>query len=510
MCRYAREISLKNSRHSIYVDCGHCPSCLQHKADKRAARISSHSSELFKCAFITLTYNDVCVPYISRQNLLFDISSDYPYIDVFRDSKFSRDYSFGFVSLISAPKTHITSIEVDPSINCYDSEFDQVVKHLPKLAIGKGLFDTDRVGVCLSKDFRDFIKRLRSLLARKYGAVVPLSYYQTSEYGPTTVRPHFHALIWFPIWLSFEDFADFVANAWPFADSWRTKKYVQRAICASSYVSKYINCSSNVPLFLQTYFPPKCSHSVDFGFDNVHFGFNEVFDNLSISHSAEFVSSYYKKGVGFVSVTSIYPRYVVNRYFLKVKGFNRISRDSLYLLYINPQQYLKVNKGFPPYRTDGGVLMRPRLVNDVYGMPLYMSDDEVRYFINGLFRRFKDYFLPNASSSIINSWDSYCRCVVDSLITYNLAFLGYMYRYNCEEVDDIIYNYDNSYDVIFNNAFPSDLPEFYFNLTNVKYLPSHPSDYPLRIALDEKREESFNRNIKQRKFSVHEVTPLAP
>lgn len=508
MCRYAREISLRNSRHSIYVDCGHCPSCLQHKADRRAVRIASHAPDFFKPAFVTLTYNDSSVPYIRKSDLIYDLSSDYPYICIYRDSKFVR--SFGSSSLISCPGHLVDSIDVDGDLNLFDSCFDEVVKHLPKLAIEKGSFDNDRVGVCYSKDFRDFIKRLRSLLARKYGSVVPLSYYQTSEYGPTTVRPHFHAIIWIPVWLSFEDFACYCADAWPFADSYRTKKYVQFAKCASSYVSKYVNCSTSVPLFLQTFFPPKYSHSVDFGFDNVHFGFDEVFNNLSVSHSAEFTTSYYKKDVGFVSVTSIYPRYVVNRYFLKVKGFNRISRDALYLLYMYPQQYLKVNKGFPDFRTDAGVLMRPRLVCDFSGMPIYMSDDEVRYFINGLYRRFKDYFLPNVStSSLVNSWDSYCRCVVDSLITYNLAFLGYMYRYNCEDVDDIFYNYDNSYDAIFNSSVASDLPDLYFNLSNINYIPSHPSDYPSIVALDERRYDSFRRNIKKRKLSKHELNPLS-
>lgn len=509
MCRHSHEISLRHCRHSIYVDCGHCPSCLQHKADRRAIRIASHGPAFFKPAFVTLTYNDSSVPYIRRSDLLFELSSDYPYIVIYRDSKFVRH--FGSTELISCPGCSVDSIEVDGDLNLFDSSFDEVVKSLPRLAIEKGQFDTDRVGVCYSKDFRDFIKRLRSLLARKYGSVVPISYYQASEYGPTTVRPHFHALIWIPVWLSFQDFSDFCAKSWPFADSYRTKKYVQLAKCAASYVSKYVNCSSNVPLFLQDYFPPKCSHSVDFGFDNVYFGFDEVFNNLSVSHCAEFTTSYYKKDVGFVSVTSIYPRYVINRYFLKVKGFNRISRDALYLLYTYPQQYLKVNKGFPAYRTESGVLMRPRLVNDVSGEPVYMSDEEVRYFINGLFRRFKDYFLPNASSSsLVNSWDSYCRCVVDSLITYNLAFLGYVYRHNSDEIDDIFYNYDNSFDAIFNSRVDSDLPDLYFNSSNMHYIPPHPSDYPRCIEIDKRRLDSFNKNIKKRKLSEHEFTPLTP
>lgn len=63
-------------------------------------------------------------------------------------------------------------------------------------------YENEATNVC-KKDIQDFIKRLRSNLARGYlrdGVKIGpyptnLRYYFTSEYGPTTHRPHYHGVI---------------------------------------------------------------------------------------------------------------------------------------------------------------------------------------------------------------------------------------------------------------------------------------------------------------------------
>ncbi|UPW41312.1 replication initiator protein [Sigmofec virus UA08Rod_4258] len=508
MCQFCRSISIPHSNHSIYVGCGKCPSCRQHAADKRAIRIRSNAPANFIPYFVTLTYDDSSVPYILRSQLR-EVSDRYPYIDVYRDGYFKR--GFGSVKYVSekGSKHHILSVDAVDYISANS------IDNLPCLSLGvdsngKNIYDTNRVGVCISKDVRGFINRLRSKLARKYGAVVPLSFYQTSEYGPTTFRPHFHLLVWVPMFILTQEFRELCVASWPFASARRTSSYVQIAISAASYVSKYVNCASDLSQFLQDYFPTKFSHSIDFGFDESRFRFDEVYNNLSVNHSAEFVTSYYGKDGFDHSTISIYPKYVINRYFIKLKGFNRISRDTLYLVYQNPQKYLSVREGTPPYQTDAGVIMRPRNVLDVRGNPIYMSDDEVRYFINGLFARFAKWFFKNpVVAPYVNSWDSYCRCVVDSLISYSLSFLGYSYKYNCEHVDDIFYNYDNIATAILDSGVDSDLSILYYSNSKMPELFSDPSRFPLTVANDEKRTQSFYKNIKVRKLSHHELHPLS-
>lgn len=88
-------------------------------------------------------------------------------------------------------------------------------------------------------DCKKFLKRFREF-RRKRGLSTDYTYYFTSEYGPTTLRPHYHCLL----------FGVRLSECLPFLSSWR-KKYgfttqrevnvlsMKSAMCTARYTAKY-------------------------------------------------------------------------------------------------------------------------------------------------------------------------------------------------------------------------------------------------------------------------------
>lgn len=83
MCVSGKWIYNKYIRQSLFVDCGHCPACLQQKANKRTQRIKNNLRDDEVCIFLTCTYAPECVPYIKRTDL---VSKNFP-IPIYRQVK---------------------------------------------------------------------------------------------------------------------------------------------------------------------------------------------------------------------------------------------------------------------------------------------------------------------------------------------------------------------------------------------------------------------------------------
>ena len=65
MCTNRIKVTNKYVGRSFYVDCGHCPACLQRKANKSCRKIISEYGRphSFMC-FVTLSYDNDHIPYI--------------------------------------------------------------------------------------------------------------------------------------------------------------------------------------------------------------------------------------------------------------------------------------------------------------------------------------------------------------------------------------------------------------------------------------------------------------
>lgn len=128
----------------------------------------------------------------------------------------------------------------------YDNE------HLP---IGE-YFDPE-TGVCIyngyvcKEDVVKFNKRFRKYLENHFG--VSIRFYLISEYGPETLRPHYHGLYFFDQVLSAEDVHTAAVAAWPFCEPRRltvgtiTDERIK-------YVTEYCLTKNGIPEYLEPNF----------------------------------------------------------------------------------------------------------------------------------------------------------------------------------------------------------------------------------------------------------------
>lgn len=147
----------------IPVPCGKCEACLQRKKADWVFRLLHEFNNSDSAYFITLTYNDDNVPVFKRR--------------IIEKEKWSKSKSL---------------IEY---VQCFNDE-DRKSLHLP-----------DHVcGVC-KRDVQLFLKRLR-----KQVYPFKIKYFLVSEYGPTSLRPHYHMLLFnFPLQLNL---LSHVESAW--------------------------------------------------------------------------------------------------------------------------------------------------------------------------------------------------------------------------------------------------------------------------------------------------------
>lgn len=113
--------------------------------------------------------------------------------------------------------------------------------------------DYNYLPVVSRRDVQLFFKRLRTYLKDK------IRYYCVSEYGPTTLRPHYHFLIFCSC--GADDFRVAVDNAWSIKEYGKRESIGFFKIDAITpkrinYVTKYVNLRTKLPDFLKQHYPP--------------------------------------------------------------------------------------------------------------------------------------------------------------------------------------------------------------------------------------------------------------
>lgn len=383
------------------VKCGKCPACQQEKACARSNRIRNNVSSGTIALFITLTYANDYVPYIKKSDLSKEHIYDFD-VPVYRNASCRYVYS----------RSHGLRFKKSSGIEIVDSVFvptelrsDYSVASLSHL---RGL-SNDCVGVCLYKDFQDFVKRLRVYLQRVYNYEKRFTYFSCSEYGAHSKRPHFHALLF----ISKNDeakFRDAVATCWPYDDYYRKKKNMEVARNAASYVSSYVNSHLGVSSALQVpEFSPQHSYSKGFGVVLDCFSLSTILEKIDQGDLYYYRSKQYD-GKSAVAPLPI-PAYVLNRYFPKFKGYGRLSPDALQRILLDPERVgFELQSGVQEctYTTNGRTYITYLNHEAIQDSPLYSFtpketyqifvrlDNAYRYFhrISGLSRYdFVYYFL---------------------------------------------------------------------------------------------------------------------
>lgn len=344
MCKNIHKIINKYTGQALYVPCGHCSSCLQSKASRRAAKIRNHFiSNDANCYFITLTYDNLHVPFISYDRLV-SMHSNYFYrdFDSFSHAPICR-LSDTSTELYQAQTLNKCAFDKFADVVLDSSEFDSLcdAKFLSNDDIPyrdiNGSLGGKRIGVLYKPDFVNFIKRLRINYERFYKESNDFKYFVCGEYGPTTHRPHFHLLLWSRA--SYDRIVRSVLASWTFSDKNRLKRGIEVARKPADYVSSYLNGSLSLPLFLKVKpIQMSCSHSKDFGFTSNSFQLPTILRNFyskdkngSCKRTVTYDFQFSKPVNGKSSVSLLLPKYVRDRFFPNFVGRGRFAYDALFV-----------------------------------------------------------------------------------------------------------------------------------------------------------------------------------
>lgn len=332
MCKTGRFITNQYDGREYYVSCGHCPACLQEKAIRRKNRIDEELRQNLSCFFVTFSYKNEYIPFVLESEYRNYFKNPFSEVHVYRnvfqprlvDTLDYQDFSFrgkNTLNSLSFPKLKY--------IRHYG--YSQVFEYY------------DKVGVLWLSDFQKFFNRLNLYLYRA-GYKGHLSYYYTGEYGEKYHRPHIHALIYFDKGCD-EVVKRTIIKSWNYSDLSKPlrqkdgtyREPIEVAKNPARYVSSYLNKRQVIPSILSDAKPFKmfAHFSKGFGHLNPVYSLSSLLQKIE-SGTLEFDKGVYRKGVLTLSKSSI-PKYIIDKYWPKFKGFRYLSSDEVIDLVRNPQ-----------------------------------------------------------------------------------------------------------------------------------------------------------------------------
>lgn len=313
-----RRVRNKYTGDVFYVACGHCKACQQAKSFRRVRRIRDNVSNGYVALSVMLSYDRYSVPYVWRSDVedLYNSQFRSGMVNVYRDSSVRLVRSHVGYNII--PKRTLKKHDLAQQ---YCNFGNSSALDLPcDLKRGKG-----KIGVLFYKDIQDFNKRLKINLQRNFNHDGKYSYFVTGEYGETTLRPHWHLLI-FCRCGDVKVFRSAIVKSWLFGNM-RKERRIEIARNMASYVASYVNCGSDFPAFLSENFSPKCHFSQGFGCFQSCFSLDSLLSKIERGDMRRDIPSR-ESPTGFTSV--LIPKYVINRFFPIFKGCFRLDKSTLF------------------------------------------------------------------------------------------------------------------------------------------------------------------------------------
>ena len=404
MCTNQREIKNNYTGHILYVKCGKCPSCLQEKAAHRVSRIKFQDSPNLTTLIVTLTYRRTDCPYVLREDAYKFSRGEIKELPVYRDiqvRKVRQNANYGIDYKRILCQTELCRVEF---LNSTSFSKNKDLAH----QFGK-------IGVAYYPDVQHFVARLRLNLKRNYNYDYPITTFSVSEYGSKSLRPHFHLLLWCRKGDK-EILRNAISESWPFSDMPSFPRSIEEAFRASSYVASYVNCDTDFPSFLKSYFKPKHSYSKGFGCNADMLRLPKILEKLRRG-SLSFYRQIDKQGIPTI-VECPLPKYVISRYFPKFKGYSRLPPSSLcsYMRRIKELYERDVNSSL-----ERCVLAR-RLGINKDAFPVYYSDLDlykISVRLNNAYKR----FLSESGMPYAMTFNEYCNLHKEVWTNYNSTVL---------------------------------------------------------------------------------------
>lgn len=220
-CEHPIRVYNKYSKEYVWTSCGKCPTCKKARASRWTARLEEERKQHPYCMFVTLTYSNEYLPLYS-----------------FYETKV--DKLFG-TKIIYENGSYKRVDDFDKCISLKDLEFDTLAdkEYFWKRVVLDGIPFAD------VSDLQKFHKRLNKLFYEKFEERSTFRYFAVSEYGSTTIRPHFHCIYFIDSKQVAESFREAVVSCWSFGRV--DTQFVESNAC--SYVSKYLNQLFSLPSF---------------------------------------------------------------------------------------------------------------------------------------------------------------------------------------------------------------------------------------------------------------------
>lgn len=268
-CQNPRTVTNKYTHESVAVSCGCCPSCVLRRSAIQTNLLTTYSAQFRYVYFVTLTYAPRFLPTleVSVVETCTDDVADVSCVpDIAElDASDSNTYLFGFRSVPRTASVKVKNSTVERTFKDPKVRFAYPMKPKELLSILEKInhYVPNRIPYVCNRDLDLFLKRLRS-----YYPDEKLRYYAVSEYGPTSLRPHWHLLLFSNSERFSQTVCENVSKAWSYG---RCDVSLSRGF-AASYVASYVNSFVALPDFY-TQMPkvvrPKSFHSIGFTESNL-------------------------------------------------------------------------------------------------------------------------------------------------------------------------------------------------------------------------------------------------
>lgn len=417
---------VNNSTHdTLSVPCGHCVACKVRASNTETSKLDyviKHSAFNY---FFTLTYNDECLPVATWRPFTNDFETERVKDFVYLNSYYQRtkkNSSKEKVPVYDVQTIRPDGLEVGALAPLDFSLLRRGIvdyKGVPRL---NTLGQNYTFGYVCRVDVVNFVKRVRKALFNIFNTYENLFIYIIAEYGPSTLRPHYHGVISTDAVLPYGQALECIRGAWKLGNI--DVQNIQTN--ASSYVASYVSGSANLPRYLQVkeFRPFRYSSQCSSYFSNSQ-SLREVFSQLFVDETKKYVRES-TDGTSAVDVPLSVNRFLYPKCF----RFGQSNRESLDAVYHYFQHgYVTVPRTYARRRGFSGNLRTER-------ERFYYEDSRVN--VNDLCKLSRECVGYTMDGKPVFSIPNYYY--TDFLWTKHVNFLAFFFRLSISEVLDHIYN----------------------------------------------------------------------
>ncbi len=356
----------------MYCSCDKCTSCLNQKATILSNRVRAEIEQHKYSVFFTLTYDNEHLP-------KYEVFEDSNNVIQYRPIERLVDDSSSDMLSSSCPLNHYSNYE---KIYTFDESTP-----VPTIENYENLY---HFGVVSKKDVQNFLKRLRWRISKIPNITKDESkirYYISSEYGPTTLRPHYHGIIFFDSKKILDKIKSLIIMSWgkyerqqgernrfkfrPFARASLTSDYIK--LCdpnTAYYVASYVAGNANLPKVLQLReTKPFHAQSKNPVIGSYKVDKQEILENIKRGTYTTTKQVYDDKTGQFNDVIVPLPEITLSSIFRKCVGYSTLAND------VKQQLYSFYSKHFEEWKN--------HLTHEIYDLIIKENNQDAMQVFGG-------------------------------------------------------------------------------------------------------------------------------